>query len=142
MDKRESIDEGKLEPLATDHGDCFATDRVAIDGQSVGYMYREAPEFDADSGWRFFAGDESQEYLDNPQNLGIYDVNTIANFDTDIIPFLGAPVGSEFGRDATNGEIREIVDAISADFSNFRLLRDAVGEMSQQEGRTPAASAR
>ena len=39
-------------------------------------------------------------------------------------------------------EIREIVSAISADFGNFRQLRDAVGELSQQEGRTPAASAR
>ena len=39
-------------------------------------------------------------------------------------------------------EIHEIVSAISADFGNFRQLRDAVGELSQQEGRTPAASAR
>ena len=110
MNKRESMDEEQLEPLATGHGDCFATDRVAIDGQLVGYMYREAPEYDLDSGWRFFAGDESQQYIDNPENLGIYDVNTIANCDPDIIPILGAPVGSEFGRDATTGEIHEIVD--------------------------------
>jgi DNA-directed RNA polymerase subunit alpha len=39
-------------------------------------------------------------------------------------------------------EIREIVAAISEDFGNFRLLRDAVGELSDQPGRTPAASAR
>lgn len=39
-------------------------------------------------------------------------------------------------------EIKQIVAAISSDFGNFRQLRDAVGELSQQEGRTPAASAR
>lgn len=39
-------------------------------------------------------------------------------------------------------EIREITAAISRDFANFRQLRDAVGELDQQEGRTPAASAR
>ena len=39
-------------------------------------------------------------------------------------------------------EIKDIVASISRDFSNFRQLRDAVGELSQQEGRTPAASAR
>ena len=39
-------------------------------------------------------------------------------------------------------EIQQIVAAISADYNNFRLLRDAVAEMELQEGRTPAASAR
>ncbi len=39
-------------------------------------------------------------------------------------------------------EIRLIVGAISSDYDNFRKLRDAVGEMVQQEERTPAASAR
>ncbi|QEG35042.1 DNA-directed RNA polymerase subunit alpha C-terminal domain-containing protein [Bythopirellula goksoeyrii] len=39
-------------------------------------------------------------------------------------------------------EIKQIVKAISSDYNNFRLLRDAVGEMQQQETRTPAASVR
>ena len=39
-------------------------------------------------------------------------------------------------------EIQEILNAISADFSNYRQLRDAVNELSQQESRSPAASAR
>ena len=45
---------------------CFATDRILVDGEKVGYMYREEPADgnDWDSGWRFTAGDESQEYMD------------------------------------------------------------------------------
>ncbi|MCG8448518.1 MAG: tetratricopeptide repeat protein [Pirellulales bacterium] len=39
-------------------------------------------------------------------------------------------------------EIHQIVSTISVDYSNFRSLRDAVGEMQQQVERTPAASAR
>ncbi len=39
-------------------------------------------------------------------------------------------------------EIQEIVGSISADFNNFRRLRDAVGELSEHQDRTPAASAR
>ena len=39
-------------------------------------------------------------------------------------------------------EITQIKKAISSDYNNFRLLRDAVGEMLQQETRTPAASVR
>ncbi len=66
-------------------------------------MYRENPDGNWDSGWRFFSGQETQEYLDNSDNITIYDVNTIANYDPDIITFLDAPVGSAFGRDKTSG---------------------------------------
>ena len=79
-------------------GGCHASDRITVEGAPVGYMYREQPDFDADTGWRFFAGDESQEYADTPDNFGIYKVNTICNYDPAIIPFLDAAVGSAFGR--------------------------------------------
>lgn len=42
----------------------------------VTFMYREEGEGD-DSGWRFFSGLETQEYMDDPDNVGIYDVETI-----------------------------------------------------------------
>ena len=61
-------------------------------------MYREVPDFREDSGWRFNAGDESDEYMDDPKNHAIYEVNTIANYDPAIIPHLDAPIGSEFER--------------------------------------------
>jgi hypothetical protein len=73
-----------------------------------GYLYRLAPDpksrlSDVDSGWTFLAGTESQAYLDDPSNLGMYDVNTIANYDRDVIPFLDARVGSAFARDVATG---------------------------------------
>jgi hypothetical protein len=61
-------------------------------------MYRDQPDKEVDSGWRFFAGDESQEYADTPDNFAIYEVNTICNYDPAIIPLLDAPFGSAFGR--------------------------------------------
>ena len=82
---------------------CIATDRITVDGCKVGFMYRENPDSEIDSGWRFFSGLESQEYIDEPHNLEIYDVNTIANYDPEIIMYLSAPIGSAFGR-AENGE--------------------------------------
>ena len=64
----------------------------------VGYMYREIPETSMDSGWRFFSGTEKQEEIDNPENIGIYDVNTIANYDASIIPYLNAESDTAFER--------------------------------------------
>jgi hypothetical protein len=46
------------------------------------------------------SGKESQKYMDDPSNLEIYDVNTIANYDPEIVPFLSAPCGSAFERDS------------------------------------------
>ena len=62
-------------------------------------MYRERTRDDFDSGWRFFSGLESDDYANDPENVGIYEVNTIANYDPAIIPLLDAPTGSAFGRD-------------------------------------------
>lgn len=46
----------------------------------------------------FFSGTETQEYVDDPNNIEIYDVNTIANYDSAIIPFLNRPIGAELHR--------------------------------------------
>lgn len=79
---------------------CLATDRIVVDGCKVGYMYRENPDGGRpDSGWRFFSGDESDEYANNPDNVGVYHLNTIANYDQDIIPLLNSTYGCAFGRD-------------------------------------------
>lgn len=92
-----------IKELAPGYGACFATDQITVEGHPVGYMYREAPDNDTDSGWRFFSGSEDQDYIDDLSNTEIYDVNTIANYDPDIIPFLDAPVGMEFMRDQQTG---------------------------------------
>jgi hypothetical protein len=93
-----AIDSADIKPLATGHGSCFASDRIMVDGKPVGFMYREDADNDRDSGWRFLAGDESDDYVNDPANLAIYDVNTVANYAAAIIPLLDAPVGSAFAR--------------------------------------------
>jgi hypothetical protein len=88
----------QIKRLIPNMGGCLASDRITVDGMKVGYMYREEPDKHADSGWRFFSGDETQEYADNPDNFAIYEVNTICNYDPAIIPFLNAPYGEALGR--------------------------------------------
>jgi hypothetical protein len=88
----------EIAPVALGQGGCLSTDRVVVDGELVGYMYRDSPINELDSGWRFFAGDEDASYMANSQRHGVYDVNTIVNYDPDILPFLDAMVGSRFER--------------------------------------------
>ena len=88
---------------------CIATNRITVEGCKVGYCYREKPDGDWDSGWRFTAGDESDEYMDDPNNAGIYGLNSICNDDPDIIPLLNTPAPCAFERDE-NGVFQQIKD--------------------------------
>ncbi len=88
----------QIRQLAPNRGGCIASDRITVDGERVGFMYRDQPANDLDSGWRMMAGDESEEYMDEPSNHEVYDVNTIANYDPDIVPLLDAPLGAQFER--------------------------------------------
>jgi hypothetical protein len=100
-EKKFFLPEHSIRPnLAPHRGSCFASDLITVQGYSVGFMVREEPYDEHDSGWRFFAGTESKEYCDDMDNFGIYDVNTIANYDSAIIPFLDADYDSSFERDS------------------------------------------
>ena len=88
---------------------CIATNRITMEGYKVGYCYRENPDGGWDSGWRFTAGDESEAYMDDPNNAGIYKLNTICNDDPDIISLLNTPAPCAFERDE-NGVFQQIKD--------------------------------
>lgn len=76
----------------------MASDDITVEGKSVGYMYRVEPANTIDSGWVFLSGEETDDYLSDPSNAALYDINTIANYDPEIIPLLDAPIGSAFVR--------------------------------------------
>lgn len=76
----------------------MATDKIMVHGEIVDYMYKDEPVNEIDSGWKFLSGTEDQEYLDNADNSGIYDLNTIANYDPAIIPYLDLPEGTQLER--------------------------------------------
>lgn len=100
-DKKFILQADQFIDLVPDMGGCFATDKITVNGMKVGYMYREEPSEEDkkwDTGWRFFSGNEDQEYVDNSNNTMIYKVNTIANYDPAIIPYLNLPSGTELER--------------------------------------------
>ena len=79
-------------------GGAIASHLVAKERKKVRFMYREAPDNQPDSGWRFFSGNEDQEFADLPSNFAIYALNTIAEIDPDIVPFLSSPAPCAFER--------------------------------------------
>lgn len=97
-EKRFHLSSEQIQPLAVGYGGAIASDGITVDGKLVGHMYRMPPRNPQDSGWAFLAGDEDEAYMSDNSKHAIYDVNTIANYDPEIIPLLDAPVGSAFLR--------------------------------------------
>ena len=82
---------------------CIVSDRITKEGFKVGYMYREAPDEDnPDSGWRFLAGNEDEAYMNESSNHSVFSINTICNYDRDIIPYIHAEIGSVYIRTGSN----------------------------------------
>ncbi len=81
---------------------CICSDRILCDGYRVAVMARDKALNPQDSGWRFFAGDETQEYIDAGNNFGVVPLNLVCNYSKDIIPLLDAAPGNMFARDNTD----------------------------------------
>lgn len=100
-----------IKPLKTGVGGCIATKRITVKGKGVNFMYRQKPDHAQGSGWRFFSGSgEDDAYLNDPKNSDAFDVNTIANYAPDIIPYLGSSIGSVFERNQKTGDWEKVTD--------------------------------
>ena len=102
---------------------CIATNRITVEGCKIGYCYREKPDGDWDSGWRFTAGDESEAYMDDPNNAGIYKLNTICNDDPDIIPLLHTPAPCAFARDENGVFQPEVLEPEEMEEPDMDILK-------------------
>lgn len=89
---------------------CFVTQRILSDGEKVGYFYREEPDNEDDSGWRFTANDESAEYMENPDNIAFVSLGAVLSKDDSFIDLLDAPAGTKFARDLRTDAFVPVVD--------------------------------
>jgi hypothetical protein len=89
-------------------GSIMASKRVGRDRHPVGYLYREAAGNEADSGWRVFAGNEIDEYVEDAENFAMYDASTIIALDPRISPLLGRPAPVAFALDEATGDFVEV----------------------------------
>jgi hypothetical protein len=97
-EKKYKLQKEQILRMIPDMGFAYVSDKIAVDGNKVDFMYRIKPEKKGDSGWVFYGGGESQEYIDNPENISVLSVNVIANYDEEIIPFLTYPPGTKIER--------------------------------------------
>lgn len=80
--------------LIPDAGTCIASRSVFTQNSPVRWMIREVEKFSDDNGWRIFALNDSDEYLQDPQNLIKVDFNKLCMIEPSLIGIWNFPVGS------------------------------------------------
>lgn len=122
-----------IKQYVSNYGGCLATKMITQKGKGVNYMYKEEPDNDVDSGWRFFSGFETDEYVNNPKNIEVYDVNTIVNYSPDIIPFLDIEKGYALERDSKTNRFFLLKENERINFD----LDYAIGQLRKRDEEVP-----
>ncbi len=95
----------------------FITKKVLEEKSEIGFAYREQPDNETDSGWRFFSGNESQEYVDNVDNIIVLSINEIIQLDESIKTILNNEINTAFEKE--NSEFKQVNDfAFGKDLEN------------------------
>ncbi len=94
-------------------GAAIASKRIAGGGARVGFMARQPPIDARDSGWRFAAVGDTPGSMATASNLAVRTVAEIVACDGEIVPFLGAPVGSAYERLDAEGPFLAVLDTIA-----------------------------
>lgn len=84
--------------------------RVVRDGEPVRFLYREAPDRTDDSGWRVFAGDEGEEYSNEPNNAVALPLRDLIDRDPALKEILRTPAQCAFERQAANKHFQRVED--------------------------------
>lgn len=76
--------------------------KILDENYKVGYMVREEPYNDNDSGWLFMAGNEDEDYSNDSNNYKLEYAYNVYNLDPDIFNYLDKPIGKGFIRISSN----------------------------------------
>lgn len=80
----------------------YLSKKILEEDWKVGYMRRDEPVNENDSGWSFCAGNEDDEYYNDYKNIALVSVYEVYQLDPDIWNYIDNPVGTELIRISSN----------------------------------------
>jgi hypothetical protein len=107
-------------------GGLMVSKMVVDENIKPNFMYREKRTRPEDSGWRIFTGFETEEYNNNPDNIGIYNPSTILKIDPSLQEILLNGIGSVYERSNDNSVWNKVTDFDLEDdyMTTHRLTED------------------
>lgn len=80
----------------------YLSKKILEEGWKIGYMRRDKPVNENDSGWSFMAGNEDDEYYNDYKNIALVSVQEVYQLDPDILEYIENPVGTALIRISSN----------------------------------------
>ena len=117
-------------------GSCIVTKSILNGETKFRWLFREEPLNNIDTGWMAFGDSDNDEYVNDPKNLTVVDLNTLINIEPTILNVYEMPIGTDlifieedgdkyFINAKTNEQIREKVKSpfMIAFEKNLNFLR-------------------
>lgn len=77
----------------------FVSKKIIEEGWKIGYMERNEPFSEEDSGWLFLAGNENDTYMSDAKNIRLISVGAVwQQLDSDIFKYIDMPIGTKLIR--------------------------------------------
>lgn len=73
---------------------CYVSKKITDEGWKVGYMIREEPQREGDSGWSFMAGNEDDAFLEDYHNIKLLSIAEMCQLAPEIQEHIDKPVGT------------------------------------------------
>ena len=101
-------------------GSCIVTKSILNGETKFRWLFREEPLNNVDTGWMAFGDSDNDDYVNDPKNLTVVDLNTLINIEPTILNVYEMPIGTDlifieedgdkyFINAKTNEQIREKV---------------------------------
>ena len=117
-------------------GSCIVTKSILNGETKFRWLFREEPLNNIDTGWMAFGDSDNDDYVNDPKNLTVVDLNTLINIEPTILNVYEMPIGTDlifieengdkyFINAKTNEQIREKVKSpfMIAFEKNLNFLR-------------------
>lgn len=86
---------GEMKNLINNAGGCVITKSLLNGETKLKWLFREEPSSKVDNGWVALGIDDTDEYINDSNNLVVVDFNTLANIEPAVLLVYNMPVGSE-----------------------------------------------
>lgn len=87
-------------------GACIVSKNILEGKGRLTWILREKGAHPSDTGWRFFSNIDTDEYINNPNNMVVCDFNTVVEIEPAIIGIYNLPVGTDFQLVKIDGKIK------------------------------------
>ena len=76
-------------------GSCIVTKSLLNGESNFRWLFREEPLDNIDTGWMAFGDSDNDDYVNDPKNLTVVDLNTLINIEPTILNVYEMPVGTD-----------------------------------------------